>query len=401
MPLFRPESLRSQDRLHGDVNLAPPTAWQAIGFGMSGLLVITIAFLSLAHYAKIATARGVIESDKGVVSITVPAAGIIDKVEVKEGQRVSKGQLLATVRHATTTSGGSLEEMRAQAVKDEAAALEAQEPHLRRAAEARIATLMATASSARTDRVQLNVQMKEQRALIATAEQDLEKVREVAQRGFISTRDVRIREETLATRRQGLSQMMQAQAQAASQEAGALEGVQRERAEIAGTMSEMLGSRASIRSRSAEVSNNPVTTLVATVDGEVAGALLPGQAVSAGSGVMDIVPAGGTLRVRLRIPPEAVAMISPGQEASVAVDAFPYQTYGTLKARISSLTNAAVGEGDARGFRAMADFDRTSIDAYGIPRSMKPGMEVTARIKTMDRSLAQWLLDPIYAVMRR
>jgi len=41
------------------------------------------------------------------------------------------------------------------------------------------------------------------------------------------------------------------------------------------------------------------------------------------------------------------------------------------------------------------------ITAYGRRERLLPGMTITARIKTQERTLIQWLLDPILAVSER
>jgi membrane fusion protein len=143
--------------------------------------------------------------------------------------------------------------------------------------------------------------------------------------------------------------------------------------------------------------------LVAPVDGIVVDLAdaVPGQSLASGEALLTIVPSGGTMRVRLRIPADAVAMVAPGQTARISIDAFPYQTYGTIPARIRRVSEASIGDGGNQAFTAIADLSTYQVSAYGQKRMIRPGMTVTARIRTMDRTLAQWLLDPLYAVSRR
>jgi len=401
MALFRPESLRSQDRLHGDVNLAPPTSWQVIGIGIALAFVSAVVFLSLSRYARVATSTGTIESDRGVVHVSTPLGGVIDKVSVKEGQRVRKGQPLLVISHSTDTGAGSLEQKRARAVGAEAAAMEMRAPSLRMASQAKIAAIQAELEGARADQREISAQMEQQSQLIAAAEQDMARVREVAKRGFISGRDVRIREETLASRRQGMSRYIQSRAAARATEAAATQRIQQERADLSSALADMAVARASIEGRAAADDVASTTTVTATTSGVVSGTAVPGQAVAGGQSIMDVVPTGGRLRVRLKLPAEAVAMVAPGQSARVAIDAFPYQTYGTLTARIEQVSSAVVGSGEESGFVAIASLSADAVQAYGVKRPVRPGMAVTARIRTMDRTLLQWLLDPLYAVSRR
>ena len=39
--------------------------------------------------------------------------------------------------------------------------------------------------------------------------------------------------------------------------------------------------------------------------------------------------------------------------------------------------------------------------AYGAPHPLRPGMTLTARIRTRPRSLLAWMFDPVLAVQKR
>jgi membrane fusion protein len=401
MPLFRQESLRSQDRLHGEVNLAPPISWQVIAYGMVTITIAFLVFISLASYARIATAEGVIESSSGTVRIATERSGIISRLLVKEGQFVKKGQPLAIIRHETITAQGSLESQRIEAAEQERLSLEAKAPSLRIAAEARMGALNAEIRSAQTDQIELGKQIEQQRQLVASAEQDLAKVREVAARGFISQRDIRIREESLVNRRQELSRLNQARSAASSAEASARQRISQEQADMMVQMNDIQGAKAALAGRNAQDENAKETILLATADGIVIGPAITGQQVPENYPIMDIIPDGGKLQVRMNIPSEAVATVSEGQTARVSIDAFPYQTYGTIEARLTQVSTAAVETEKGSAFVALAGLKQKEIVSYGKSRPLRPGMKVTARIKTMERTLAQWLLDPIYAVTKR
>jgi hypothetical protein len=56
--LFRPEALRGQDRLHGDVVLVPPVSWQLLGYLLLAALVAACAFLATARYTSTSVASG-------------------------------------------------------------------------------------------------------------------------------------------------------------------------------------------------------------------------------------------------------------------------------------------------------------------------------------------------------
>lgn len=97
MQLFRPEALRGQDRLHGDVVLVPPVSWQLIGALLLAAVLVAAAFLASASYAKVTIVPGRLVADRGVVRIASPWRGTIAQLLVREGDEVAAGQRLAQI----------------------------------------------------------------------------------------------------------------------------------------------------------------------------------------------------------------------------------------------------------------------------------------------------------------
>ena len=97
--LFRPEAIEFRtDRLSGDVAIAVPVAWQAIGTLLFGGVAATLIFLSLASYSRVETVAGVITPDAGVATIVPTRNGVIAALSVRDGQQVAAGAQLALVR---------------------------------------------------------------------------------------------------------------------------------------------------------------------------------------------------------------------------------------------------------------------------------------------------------------
>lgn len=78
MQLFRPEALRGQDRLHGDVVLVPPVSWQLLGAFLLLAVLAAAAFLASASYAKVTVVPGRLVADRGRLQarLAVPPAAI-------------------------------------------------------------------------------------------------------------------------------------------------------------------------------------------------------------------------------------------------------------------------------------------------------------------------------------
>lgn len=207
--MYRSEVTRQhQNRLSGDVAIAVPVPWQSVGYLIFGSVLMGVLFLSLASYSRVETVTGMITPNTGVANIVPTRAGTIASLAVRDGQNVPAGAALATIRAeeygAAAQSPAVLVEV---AIARQDASLAAQSDAALSASQAQGAQLAAQRSGLVAEMVQLQSQITTQEALIASAQKDLDRARSIADRGFISGRDLQMREETLLARQQGLSQI--------------------------------------------------------------------------------------------------------------------------------------------------------------------------------------------------
>lgn len=407
--MFRPEVLSYRaDRLSGDVALAVPVAWQSIGYLIFAGVVAAVIFLSFAGYARVEVATGSIVPDKGVSAIQPTRNGIVAALWVKDGQNVSAGAELATIR--SEEEGAASMSPAAQieaAVGRQDASLVSQMAASSASANAQLRQLAAQRIGLLGEIGQLQSQIALQRSLIVSAQKDYDRVRVVAERGYISLRDLQAREETLLGRQQGLSQLTQSLAvkhaalsetdrsgaQIIAQAQAQNAGLSAARAEVAQQAANAAGSRA-------YVLRAPVAGRVTALTARV------GQSVNSQSPVMTIVPAGSVLQAELAIPGSAIGFIRPGQVVRLAIDAFPFQRFGTIKGRIKTVASSAVSARTGDGgtvavYPVIITLDQNYLIAFGRRQPLVPGMSLTARIVTEKQSLLTWLFEPLFAVRNR
>ena len=407
MQLFRPEAMRGQDRLHGDVVLVPPVSWQLLGGFLLLSIIAAAAFLATARYSKVTTVSGRLTGDRGVVRAVPARAGLVEQVFVREGQQVEAGTPLVRIAIATPGSAASLEERRAASIAQREALLRARGPDVARVSAAAAAALRAEIVGARGEAASLAAQIAQQRELVRSAETELARARRVAARGFVSQRDVLVREELLATRRQGLSRLEQEHGGRRARIAAAEAELMRIEGELALERGDLATQRAALAGAAAADENASSILVTAAEAGTVTGILVNrGDAVSPDRPILTIVPRGTRLQADLELPPTATGLIAPGQEVRIAVDAFPYATYGTVEATVGSVSGATVPvtrpDGvAAEAFLVRATLRSQSVEAFGRQQPLRPGMTVSARITTRSRSLLEWLFEPLYAVRRR
>jgi membrane fusion protein len=209
--LFRTEAINHRaDRLSGDVTIAVPIAWQWIGFVIFGGIIAGAVFLSLAGYARVETATGMIVPDAGVSAVMPMRSGVISSVSVHDGQEVKAGMALASIRvEEDSASGVSTGAQIEAAIAQKDFSLSLQWSAAMAASQAQVLQLAEQRAGLAAEIGQLESQINLQRALVDSARQDLERVRMIAERGFVSGRDLQNREELLLSRQQEMAQLGQ------------------------------------------------------------------------------------------------------------------------------------------------------------------------------------------------
>lgn len=407
-PLFREEVAQKRaDRLHGSVSLATPLAWQAIGFLLLVALVISIVFLAMASYARVETVSGAVTLDKGLATIIPSRSGVVAALKVSEGQRVRAGELLARIRSEEDMIDGNTAPTRIRRALDEAdSRLEAQGKSLLAAAHAQQERLREQISGLLAEQVSVARQISGQRRLVDLATADYESVQRLAANGFISRRDMETRQATLLSRQQQLAQLEQLGASKAAAIAEArramTEASATAQAQVAGAQSQ----RAVLAQQLAQAELARGYAITSPVDGVVTALIAHlGQPVNSQQQLMIVVPEHAKPRIELYVPTAAAGFLSPGQEVRLAIDAFPYQRFGTVSAQVSNVSGTTIVRQESKGpipvYLVTATLDQPWIKAFSRRQLLSPGMTLTARIVTEKRSLLEWLFEPIFAVRNR
>lgn len=407
--MFRTEaSPHKADRLHGNVAIFVPVAWQGIGYLMAASVLIAIIFLAFAPYSRSETVAGEIAPASGVALIVPTRAGVLTDIAVTDGQHVAAGTTLAIVRaEEDTVSGRSTAAQIEAAIGRQDSSLVAQSAATSVAAGAQLDQLAAQRAGLAAEVSQLGSQIDLQKDLVESARRDLERARAVAVRGFISGHDLQIREEALVSRKQGLSQLVQT----AASKRSALVEAQRTAAQVSAQAraqtANLAATRAQVAQEAANTRGARSYALRATIAGRVTALTArPGQPATPQAPLMTIVPDGAELRAILSAPTSSIGFLQRGQAVHLAIDAFPYQRFGTVGGRVLTVAGSTVNRTGANGsvvpvYPVTVALDRAALSAFGRPAPLVSGMTLTARIVIERQTLLQWLFAPVYAVRKR
>jgi membrane fusion protein len=407
--VFRSEALAGRSSgLMGNVSIVIPVAWQIITCVMLGSLTAALFFLSIATYSRVEIASGTLVPAAGVVPIMPTRGGVITRIAVAEGEEVPRNAMLASIRAEEDSGDGVSVAARVEAaLRRENTSLSIQAQEAGAAAHAQLAQLTAQREGLAAEIAQLESQIALQRSLIASSERDLERIRAVADRGFISGRDIIVRQEQLLSRRQALAQLSQSLAARRSSLASAEGNALQLTAEGRGRSASLEATRAELSRQTAEAAGARSYVLRAPVAGRIAALTgRPGQPVNPQTGLMSIIPARSTLQAQLSVPTSAIGFVKRGQVVRLAIDAFPFQRFGTVTGRVITVAATPIsqpGPNDTTKsvYPVMVALDRTAIPALGRQEPLVSGMTLTARIITEKQSLLRWLFEPLYAVGNR
>ncbi|MEO1489709.1 MAG: HlyD family efflux transporter periplasmic adaptor subunit [Pseudomonadota bacterium] len=390
------------------MSIAIPMPWHFIGYLIFGGLIVAIVFLSLATYSRVETVGGQIVPDKGVSAIIPTRSGVITDVFVEDGARVEAGDRLVAVRaEEDSITGLSAAAMTEQAITQQDASLVAQLTATQRSASAQQSQITVQAAGLRSEIDQLQSQITLQQSLVKSAEEDLSRARAVAERGFISMQDLRTREDTLLSRQQQLSQLQQSLTSRRATLAELSNSAATIAAQAESQIANIAASRAQVAQQAAGNEGARSYALSAPIAGTVTALTMrSGQRVSPQSQIMSVIPDGAQLRAELTVPSQAIGFVKQGQSVRLAIDAFPYQRFGTVEGTVRIVASSAISQSLPNGsvipvYPVVVEIAEAQISAFGRSERLVPGMTLTARIITENQSLLEWLFEPLFAVQKR
>ncbi|MEB3353069.1 MAG: HlyD family efflux transporter periplasmic adaptor subunit [Cyanobacteriota bacterium] len=338
--------------------LARAITWALVGTAAAG-----VAWLALAQTDEVVVAPGKLQPIGDVSTVQMPVGGVLDQMLVKEGQRVSKGQVLLRLdNEATLDRRKSILE----SIQSKQEQMQLKELELQR---------------------YLNLNDTEQQVLrrnLELEQQILERLEQLKQSGA-------------AAELQYLQQRNKVR-----EVEGELEKVQvdrtRQQAILEQSTAQLNGELSDLRSKLTELSVNiryqdvrsPVDGLV--FDLKPTG---PGFVAQGSEPVMKIVPFRD-LQARVEIQSSDIGFVQVGKPAEISIDSFPSTDFGVLEGRLKSIGSDALPPDERNQtyrFPAIIALDSQQFRMKsGQELPLQVGMSLTANIKLRKVTYLQLLL---------
>ncbi len=121
-----------------------------------------------------------------------------------------------------------------------------------------------------------------------------------------------------------------------------------------------------------------------------------GGVIQPGMDILEVVPLEDNLLVQAQIKPADIAFIRPGQKAKVKITAYDFAIYGALDAKVEHISADTIMDENGESYYKVNV--RTQKNYLGNPQSplpIIPGMVTSVDVLTGEKSVLDYLLKPI------
>lgn len=401
-------------------------------YGICIVVVVLLAWSAFAPVDTVTRGQGKVIPSRQVQVVGSQDGGIITEILVREGDRVAKGQQLLKLDQTRSAAnlgesraelaGLSVKATRLQAMVDgaifspsdemtaEAPEVVRQELLLYRSSLAELEVQEDIANQQLTQRQEELAELKARESQLATelelADEELIKTRPMIASGAVSEveilrlqREVNKAEGELKQTRAQIERVRSAITEAADKRKGVrLEFINETREQLTETVTRINALREAAEGLSDRVrQTNVVSPVAGTIKqlyyNTVGGVVLPGR------DIVELVPSDDTLLVEVRIRPQDIAFLAPGQEANVKVTAYDFVVYGGLKGRVEQISADTVVDEEGNAFYEVTV--RTEQADFGADKPIIPGMTVEVDVLTGKKTVLAYLMKPVLRAHQR
>lgn len=411
--LFREKVLQRQaDRLHGDILLLPRLSHSTILLFFLLWLVLLVIWLVTSSYARKETVQGWLEPASGVLRVYADGPGVIKQVLVEEGEKVIRDQPLIVVNGDRVLSDGkNLETLLLAEYESQRNLLSEQLARSEKLKQQKQQNIQQKIAAARRDLSLLDQQIIAQARRYKIISEQAERYRILNERGHISSVELEgmlAQELEMGAERQSLQRnrvRLQSQIQQLKNEMLLLpEEYANTAGQLRARLSDLAQKVAQLHGQRAYIVRASRAGIVSNLQAE------EGQQAQSGIPVLSLVPDGEVLAAQLLVPVRSAGFLDVGQSLKIRYDAFPFQKFGLYGGSVLEVSDTVMLPDELLNtpisvrepvFKVSAELAQSSVRAYGKDFPLKPGMTLSADVQLAERSLLQWLLEPIYSLKGR
>lgn len=405
-----------------------PAYAQTTVYVMAGALFSFLLWASVSTIDTVIIARGRLVNPMPNIVVQPLESAVIEKINVRIGQIVRKGEVLATLDPTFSQADEAALRVRMQSLdtqiqnlEDEMGGSVAGERMAGgdTALQARLAVERQASFTAQQNKLAENLariaasqqsNLREQKSLGTrlAALKEIEAMQEklVAQQYGARLQLLEARNRTQEVERE-LELANSRETELAREYASARAEKQAfEKGTRQKTMEEMLIATRERNALSEELNKadkrRQLVTLVAPQDAVVLemAKLSEGSVIKSAEAMFTLVPLGAPLEAEVQIDSQDVGYVRTGLPAHIKLDAFPFQKHGSLDAKVRTVSEDAFRRESAQGgldayYMSRVAFGTANLKAMDGKSRLLPGMTVAAEIVVGKRTVISYLIWPL------
>lgn len=359
---------------------------------LGALLVAALVWAAFARVEEVTVGTARIVSASREQLIQSLEGGILEDLEVKEGDEVQKGQVLLRIdaTRADAVYGEALSKvigLKATLARLRAEAFSAPlafPPEV----QAYPAIVRDETQAYQTRKRALDEAISGLREGLALTEKEIAMAQPLAAKGLYPEVDL------LRTKRQANDIRLQMTERLNRYHADANTEMVRMEMELA-QASENIKAREDMRKRT--VLRAPMRGIVKNIRVTTIGGV-----IAQGASIMEIVPLDDQLLVEAKIRPSDVAFLRPGLPAMVKISAYDYAVYGGMEGEVELISpdtlheeKRAANAPDESYYRVLVRTRTAALNAGGKLLPVIPGMTALVEIRTGEKTILDYLLKPV------
>jgi HlyD family secretion protein/adhesin transport system membrane fusion protein len=398
---------------------------------ISLFILAFIIWASVTNINEVAHASGEVVTQGHQQVVQHLEGGIVRDIHVKEGQRVKRGDILLTLDGAGSEDdleramakkiSLALQEERLRAFIDNRSpnfsAYQANHPDLVRDQEQFFTSMV---KSRREERRVIAEQIEQKKRSISTLESDLRTAREnhkitknlyerravLNKKGYVS--DVQYLEtkkllndiEGSIRQTQNRISVTRSEISEFENRLSSLDAQQRDQAyeRLDQVMNEAAQNKELLEKLSSRVGRLDIKS---PTEGLIKGLSLNtiGAVVQPGQVLMEVVPLDEKLVIQVKIPPQHIGHIKPGQNVQVKFSSYDFSRYGMAVGMIEQISASTFqGERGERYYEGRVSLEHSYV-GRNPENTVVPGMTVMVDIITGEKTVLDYLLKPIQIAM--
>jgi len=349
---------------------------------------------------------GIIVPEAGLVKVFAPRVGVIESLVDEEGQDVQAGAALLVVHSEESSASGQAVDatLLAELARDRKR-LESRIAQARRMGTMQVQQIARRVDGLAAEIDALRAQIAAHQRRLDDASIRLEKLRGLLSGGYVSEQEFSEQRSAYVAELEEHKALQRDLIRLGNERDQARATLQQQPLQSASDIAELLQQLSELTQREVQVSakrsyriSAPVAGMVTAIQAASGGMADPRQPLLA------IIPAHSELQAELFVPTRAAGFIAAGQRVWLRYSAFPYQQYGLYQGRVYSVARSILAPGELGSpvtlqepvYRIRVRLEAQRIHAYGQNFPLQPGMLLDADIVLRDRSLIDWLLEPLY-----